>query len=159
MKKNIIGDIFRVNIDEHSKCYLQYVADDMQMLNSPVIRVFKKHYSINETPQIEDIVADEVSFYAHTMLKVGIKQLLWHKVGNSNSIGDIANITFRWFGEIDFSQITKSHTWRVWKVSSPTTFIGELNEQVKKYDLGLIIPPYDILTRIKKGNYMLKDIG
>ena len=159
MKAIIKGDIFCVNIDDFSKCYLQYVIDDKQMLNSSVIRVFKKRYSIDETPQIEEIVMDEVSFYAHTLLKVGIKQHARQKIGNSKSVGDIVNITFRWFGEMDFSRISKSYSWRIWKVNAPATFIGELNEQVKKYDLGLVIPPCDILTRIRRGKYMLKNIG
>ena len=150
MKAIIKGDIFCVNIDNYSKCYLQYVTDETQMLNSSFIRVFKKRYSMDETPQKEDIVKDEISFYAHTMIKVGVKQYAWHRMGNSKSVGDTVNITFRWFGEMDFSRISKSFSWRIWRVNKPATFIGELNEQVKKYDLGLVIPPCDIMARIKR---------
>lgn len=37
-----IGDIFCVEVDNDYKCYFQYVANDMTVLNSSVIRVFAK---------------------------------------------------------------------------------------------------------------------
>lgn len=37
-----IGDVFEVKIDETSKKYFQYIANDMTQLNSDVIRGFKK---------------------------------------------------------------------------------------------------------------------
>lgn len=37
-----IGDIFIVYLDSTTKKYFQYVANDETMLNSSVIRVFKK---------------------------------------------------------------------------------------------------------------------
>ena len=42
-----IGDIFCVEVDNDYKCYFQYVANDMTVLNSSVIRVFAKHYPID----------------------------------------------------------------------------------------------------------------
>jgi len=48
MKKRIlntrVGDVFCVYIDETSKKYLQYIANDLTQLNSDVIRAFKTKY-------------------------------------------------------------------------------------------------------------------
>jgi hypothetical protein len=46
MAKRIVikfGDIFVIKFDEYQK-YFQYIANDMTMLNSRVIRTFKKNY-------------------------------------------------------------------------------------------------------------------
>ena len=39
-------------------------------------------------PIIEEIVMDEVEFYAHTVLRAGIVYGAWYKVGNSKEIGE-----------------------------------------------------------------------
>ena len=64
-----IGDLFCVKVDNDYKCYFQYVANDMTVLNSSVIRVFSKHYPIDYVPVFDDIVKDKVYFYAHTILR------------------------------------------------------------------------------------------
>jgi len=38
-----IGDIFSIDLDSKTKKYFQYVTNDETMLNSSVIRVFKKN--------------------------------------------------------------------------------------------------------------------
>ena len=42
---NTIGSVYRMYLDDRRKVYLQYVAIDRSMLNSGVLRVFKKKYS------------------------------------------------------------------------------------------------------------------
>ena len=64
-----IGDVFCAEIDGEFKAYFQYVANDLTQLNSSVIRVFKKRYPMDYVPVIEEIVKDEVLFYAHTVLR------------------------------------------------------------------------------------------
>ena len=44
-----IGDIFCVEVDNDYKCYFQYVANDMTVLNSSVIRVFAKVFAGTDT--------------------------------------------------------------------------------------------------------------
>lgn len=75
-----IGDIFRVVIDKKYKCYFQYIAKDMTQLNNTVIRVFKEKYSLERTPNMEEIVRGEVSFYAHTILRPGLIEGSWESV-------------------------------------------------------------------------------
>lgn len=78
-----IGNVFCAEIDNECKRFFQYVANDIECLNSSVIRVFKTKYPMDYKPNIEEIVKDEVEFYAHTILKFGIVFNAWYKVGTS----------------------------------------------------------------------------
>lgn len=153
-----IGDIFCVEVDNNYKCYFQYVANDMTVLNSSVIRVFARHYSIDYEPVFEDIVKDEVYFYAHTILRFGILYNVWYKVGKHPDIGNPDEICFRWFSEIDFSKITKSYNWSIWKINQERQFIGEMCEKFANVDLGIVLAYKDIVSKIKTGNYILKHV-
>jgi hypothetical protein len=126
----------------------------MTQLNSSVIRVFKRDYASDSTPEINVIVSDCIDFYAHTVLRVGIERGAWCKVGTSTDIGNPDNIMFRWFDEMDFSGITKSFNWYVWKINKPETFIGEMEESYKKYDLGMVYSYKNIVARIRTGKYL-----
>ena len=75
-----IGNIFCVEVDSKHKRFFQYITTDMSQLNSSVIRVFKKTYPIDWKPDMDVIVDDEVDFYAHTVLSVGIRNNTWYKV-------------------------------------------------------------------------------
>ena len=101
-----IGDIFSVKIDANSKKYFQLIAFDLTQLNSDVIRTFKKIYSIDENPDISEIINGEVEFYVHCITKSGVKMNLWEKVGNTVDIGSLNHVLFRgtndygkWIGE------------------------------------------------------------
>lgn len=52
MAKRIVtkmGDIFCVEIDNGYKRFFQYIINDIEALNSSVIRVFKTHYPLTFT--------------------------------------------------------------------------------------------------------------
>lgn len=70
---NTIGSVYRMYLDDGRKVYLQYVAIDRSMLNSGVLRVFKKKYSQDDVEDIEEIVRGEVWFYTHTSLRPAIR--------------------------------------------------------------------------------------
>ena len=55
-----IGDIFCVEVDNEYKCYFQYVANDMTVLNSSVIRVFSKHYPMDYVPVFDATVVAKI---------------------------------------------------------------------------------------------------
>ena len=74
-----IGNVFCAEINNEHKRFFQYVANDLEELNSSVIRVFKPRYPMDYKPVIEDLVKDEVEFYAHTILKFGIVFNAWTK--------------------------------------------------------------------------------
>ncbi len=66
----------------------------MTVLNSSVIRVFAKHYPMDYVPVFEDIVKDDVYFYAHAILRFGILYNAWYKVGKHPDLGYPEEITF-----------------------------------------------------------------
>ncbi|MBK8191990.1 MAG: hypothetical protein IPK76_01750 [Lewinellaceae bacterium] len=84
-----IGDVFCLNVSEGVQRYFQYVANDMTQLNSSVIRVFKKNYPAGQTINFDEIVSDEVDFYAHCVLAWGIQFGHWQKAGKSQNIGTV----------------------------------------------------------------------
>lgn len=76
---NTIGSVYRMYLGDGRKVYLQYVAIDRSMLNSGVLRVFKKKYSQDDVEDIEEIVRGEVWFYTHTSLRPAIRDGCWEK--------------------------------------------------------------------------------
>lgn len=82
-----IGDVFCAEIDNRIKRYFQYIVNDMEQLNSSVIRVFKTHYPMEHKPVCDEVVKDEVEFYAHTVLRAGIVNNASYKVGKSKDLG------------------------------------------------------------------------
>ena len=81
-KKLIIrkGDIFCAEIENEYKCYFQYIERDRTQMGSNVIRVFKTRYPITYDPIIDEIVKDEVFFYAHTLvLRLGTLACIIHR--------------------------------------------------------------------------------
>ena len=151
-----IGNIFCVKIDDEKKCYFQYIVNDLSVLNSSVIRVFKRHYPMEYQPDFDEIVKDEVSFYAHTILSVGIRMGYWEKVGKHNDVGNIDAIHFRMFEEMGDPTIKKSYKWFVWKINEPFRIIGELNEEYRHADIGLVFSYIEIVHKIKTGDYKTK---
>ena len=151
-----IGYVFCIEIEGQYKCYFQYVANDLTQLNSSVIRVSKTRYPIDYVPDIEAIVNDEVYFYAHTILRVGIDAGAWYKVGKSKNIGEPDKIMFKLFSEGDYSQMTKSYRWYVWQLNKEHVFIGEQTDAIRGYDLGWVVPYIDIVSKIKTGKFAIR---
>ncbi len=154
-----IGDIFCVEIESENKAYFQYIANDMTQLNSSVIRIFKKRYPMDYVFSIEDVVSDDVEFYAHTILKFGIQENCWYKVGNSMDVGNIKDVMFRLYHDEDIVNRVKSYDWYVWKINGKCKDIGELTEYYRKNaDLGYVYPYINIIQRIKTGEYGVKEL-
>ncbi|MBF0576043.1 hypothetical protein [Dysgonomonas sp. GY617] len=145
-----IGDIFCAQVDGTTKRYLQYIISDMEQLNSDVIRAFKKVYPIDATPILEEIVSDQVDFYAHCVTKAGIKFGFWQTVGNSPQVGD-TDILFRDKRDWTISKGKTDDDWWIWYVNQPFDHVGKLSEENRKADLGLIFHPEDIVCKLKTG--------
>lgn len=67
-----IGDVYCAEIDDSFKMYFQYIMDDTSQLTSPVVRVFKTKYPLYYDPVLEDIIRDEIVFYAHVVIRWGL---------------------------------------------------------------------------------------
>ena len=149
------GDIFCVKIEDLYKVFFQYITDDEIWLRSRVIRVFKKRYPIDMNPEMSEIVNGEIDFYAHAMLRLGVKVGAWEKVGKSSNVGDIENVYFRCHDDVGFynPNLKKSHRWYVWRINQPFVFIGDLTDEYRKYGIGALFPYTQILYRIQHGRY------
>lgn len=157
-----IGDVFCADLGDGRKGYFQYVAIDSTMLNSSVIRVFKRRYKSDEHPTIEEILKDEVQFYAHTVLRPGIEFNYWHKVGKSDEIGieEVKKVLFgftqdtdeNWFGRI--IDVDPRKHWQIWHLNEDEKKIGRLPKKYREVvEFGIVIPYIEIFSRMKYGYY------
>lgn len=148
-----IGDVFCTMIDNNYKCYFQFIAKDMSLLNSSTIRVFKRHYPIYYETNIDEIIHDDVSFYSHTVLSVGIRLGYWEKVGKHNDIGHPEDVIFRMTDDFGPCIPQKSYRWYVWRINEPYNNIGELTEEYRNAEIGMVFSCKHIVNRIKTGYY------
>lgn len=153
-----IGDVFYAQIDSKYKKYFQYIAKDLNMLNSDVIRVFKKKYKEKETPELSEIMKDDIDFYAHCVVKWGVKMGLWKKEGNYQSEINFDNVLFRDTddcGKTNSEEIVRiSENWHVWKINdSEFTHVGKLKGDNKKAEVGVVVAPDSIVYRMLHGEY------
>lgn len=147
-----IGEIFSVILDNGNLRFFQYIANDLSCLNSSVIRVFKKEYPKEYELKPEEVVLGEVDFYAHTILRWGIADGCWQKVGKCKDVGDTEIILFR---KVKTDAIDhKERIWEVWYINKEWFTIGKLTEEFKsKSDIGVVFPYPHIISRIKVGVY------
>lgn len=148
-----IGDVFSAKINESSKKYFQYIVSDLTQLNSDVIRAFKKVYSLEESPDLSEIVNEEVDFYAHCVTKWGIKLSYWEKVGNISDVGKTDHILFRDSGDYGNAQIKISQDWWVWKINEEQRRVGKLVGENQKAEIGIVMDADSIVHRMRTGEY------
>lgn len=147
-----IGDIFCVRLDNGNLRFFQYIANDLTQLNSSVIRVFKKEYPIDYSFNAEEIVNDDVDFYAHTILRFGIVENCWEKVGKHTNVGDVEHIMFRMYTKDALDH--RERIWEAWHINKKRFDIGNLNSHYQKSsDLGLVFSYLAVFKRIKYGFY------
>lgn len=158
MDKRLIrrkGDFFCVEVNSRYKIYLQYIAVDKTQLGSMVIRVFKKHYPMDECVDFDEVAMGEVWFYAHVH---GLGKKCCYKCGKSKILGDTENIMFRIPEEFDLSKIDVSYRWYVWKINQDEVFVGRLNDVYRKYDMGEVYPITWVCEKILTGKFPGKEI-
>ena len=162
-----IGDIFCVEVDNAYKRYFQYFCNDLTQLNSDVIRVFKKKYPMDYKLKPEDIVKDEVDFYAHTILRNGIEDGLWYKVGKAKGefeeekkIPLFGTCNDREYTTEGIIHVDPNSNWYVWRINCPFKSIGILPEEYRDVvDWGSVKPDVEIFDRIKYGYYRWNSPG
>lgn len=146
MAKRIIirvGAVFCVEIDNEYKCFFQYVGRDRTQMGSDVIRVFKTRYPAVYEPLVDEIVKDEVSFYSHTFLRLGVQEQVWNIIGMCKDVGDTENISFRLFDD----------SWYVWKINGKYQYVDEMTDEIQNFDFGWVFPYKEILRKIETGHY------
>jgi len=153
-----VGDIFSVKIDDNYKRYFQYITNDLTQLNSNVIRAFKKAYPININPDVSEIIKDEIEFYAHCIVKLGLKMSIWERIGNTTEIGNTTDILFRdtndYGTKVGEEPIKVSHKWYIWRVNDKEfTRVGKLKGEDRKAYNGIVMNPLGIKELLKGNKY------
>jgi len=144
-----IGDIFSVKIDNDLRKFFQLIAYDLTQLNSDVIRAFKNEYPITDTLGLSEIVSGEIEFYAHCVTKLGVKLGYWEKIGNINDVGKTNHILFRSSGDYGNPAIKISKKWWVWKINEEQRWVGKLEGENRKAEIGSVMSPDSIVYRMK----------
>lgn len=139
--------------------YFQYICDDMTQLNSRVIRVFRTRYALDETPDLSKVVEDEVYFYAHTIVRLGLYLGLWEKVGKA-SLPDSIDVLFRSTEDDRLSCPSGiSERWYVWRVNDEDFhYVGKLEGKFRDSEVGLVMAPINIIHRMRTGKYDYKEL-
>jgi hypothetical protein len=116
------------------------------------IRAFKKTYPIDASPDLNEVVADDVDFYAHVVVNWGIKMGLWNKVGKV-PFGGAVDALFRDSKDYGNPEVKTSNNWYVWKINQPFERVGKLEGDYRKADIGIVVSPPDIVDRMRTGQY------
>jgi hypothetical protein len=154
MKKRVIkkiGDLYVVKIDDTSKKYFQYIADDINQLNSNVIRAFNTAYPLEEEPNLSEVIQQDVAFYSHCFIRVGLKFDFWDKAGNVPEIGNLDHILFRRSSDYGDPKVDISYKWWVWKINERSQYVGELKGEARKAEDGVVMDPLSIVHRMRTG--------
>ncbi len=161
-----IGDVFCVDFQDGTKGYFQYIANDLTILNSSVIRAFKTHYPKDMDISIDDIVKDEIAFYAHTVLRSGIDRNAWYKAGKSMELG-IGKLEKIIFGQVDENKYSDNKTidvdpltnWSIWHINKELVNIGTLPKHyIDNIEIGYIFSSINIVHRMKSGYYLMTNV-
>jgi len=151
-----IGDFFTVHLEGRGVKYFQLVAFDLTQLNSDVIRVFKELYPSDNLPPLAQVELGEIDFFAHCVVKFGVKRGLWEKIGNLSSVGHPERVLFRDsndYGQLLNGQPIKySKRWYVWNVNEEFRDI-DINDELRQAEIGIVVTPDDIVERMSSGRY------
>lgn len=152
MEKRIVirtGDIFMVKLDDCQR-YFQYIIDDKSQLSSNVIKVFKRKYPLGSTLDFEELADCEAECYAHTIVRIGVMQHLWEKVGKA-SVHD--NFDAKFIDGYDSIPELGMKRWQVWVLNRRRVKCDELPSEYKNADKGAVMPPSSIHYRIQYGKH------
>ena len=146
-----IGDIYRVSLNDNTTRFIHYIAKDKSDLHSDVIRIFRRHYSIDEMPTVEMVLTDEVECHMHTFVRYALKWGLWQKYAFAPvRANDYVNVVFR--SSRDEGKYPKqkvvSKDWEVWRINGRRISVGILPEQYHRADIGGVYSPNHVIQRL-----------
>lgn len=106
---------------------------------------------------MDEITKDDVSFYAHTVIRGGIKSGYWEKVGKSSFDGKI-DVIFRQINlfaplYLDPPKDSAAEDWKIWRVNEPMIEVKNTSYELQNSERGSVKPAIDIINRVKTGKY------
>lgn len=149
--KNKPGKLFSVNTPNGLR-FFQYLGDDSSQLNSNLIAVFNGTFQAMEDASPAAIKASGVAFYAHVLLKLGLKLDVWkpHLEAEVISYGDV------WFrGSPDYGNpaIKETSTWWLWRANQKRITIHGRSDDLVNSHVGVVVTPSAIVDRMESGVY------
>ena len=133
-----IGDIFQVEINDNQVKYFQYVARDLLLLNSDVIRVFRKVFLKSDLIDFDNLVKDKDCYIAHTTVSTGVKMGCWSKVDKSKIVLEVNNLFRVSIGHGEDS----IENWYIWRIGDyDMKYIDKLDYESKQATIAVVSPP------------------
>lgn len=147
-----IGNIYQVVLDNEKVRYFWDVGTDQTQLNSAIIVVFRRTYLKSELANFDEITSDDVDFYCHTMISLGRKLNCWTKAGFRH-VNRSFPMLFRGSRDYGNPAVRVSQRWFVWEPNKPFRDVGLLTGSYAEAEIGVVINPTEIVTRIRTGAY------
>lgn len=149
--KNKPGKLFSVNTQNGLK-FFQYLGDDATQLGSNLIAVFNGTFRGMEDASPAAIKASGVAFYAHVLLKLGLKLDVW----KPHSDADVISFTDVWFRDSpDYGNpaIKETGTWWLWRANQKRVTIHGRSDDLVNSHVGVVVTPGDVVKRMESGVY------
>ena len=73
-------------------------------------------------------------------------------------VGDVDNIMFSLFQDVNFEHKKKSYSWYIWRINQKTEFIGEMKKEYKNFDRGWFYSYINIVEKIRTGQFLMRDL-
>jgi hypothetical protein len=150
--RRTVGDVYRIALGEGQFGYMQYLCDDRTQLGSNVVRVFDCIAREGAEPELSQILCEPIAFVAHVALPVGIKRSVWEKIGRGAAPGKIDTL-FCQANDYGKPDMKTSSNWSIWRINEPMVKVGRLDVAQHQAELGLVVNPYDIVSRLRTGRY------
>ena len=97
-----------------------------------------------------------MQFYAHVVVRWGIRLGFWEKVGHAAEIGT-TDVLFRDTDDCirkpGEDPVRVSHRWYVWRINGEFQRIGPLTDKYREAEIGVVVSPDSIVHRMRTGKY------
>lgn len=138
------GDLFALALGHDKKAILQFIGRDCSQMDSDVVAIFVFEDQGDFDP-IKGFLSLEPHLFVHSMLKVGIQQNLFEKIGNSPVDAKHMNPGFKCFNEKGSTgrllPFLDRDEWEVWRISDDVKFVKKLTAEEEEFNSGKIYPP------------------
>jgi hypothetical protein len=145
------GEIYSVVVNKSAR-YFQYLHDDSTQLNSNIVRFFKGQYELESNISCEKIQSSGVDFYAHVLIKAGIKHNLWKKYSQIDT-QSLDDVWFRDSPDYGHPSIKITDKWWLWQANSSRQLFNKSTHELLISHVGIVISPDQILKRLETGSF------
>ena len=155
-----VGEVYSTSQNSDQLYVLQFVTRDTTQLNSDVVAIWKmstetwQSYSCDTLP--------EPDLFLHTTVLAGIRQSLWHKIGNAEIV-DFHKVKFKSDAQdsldVDDSDERESRIWHVWKIGKKWKTVKKALFDDESIYPGAAFPPETVDYIVKHGHRALFDSG